>query len=605
MSNADRLAPGSVFAKDFRIVGVLGAGEMGTSYIAEAVAAESKCVLKVLVPQLLAGGAKETFSSAVAAIGGPHLVRVVGAGFDQESDRGWVATELLQGEELGARIARTGPLDPRDARRVGQELCDALAAAHDARLVHHDLTPENVFLASTADAPFTVKVRELGISRVVSGALAAHGELFGSPIWMPPEQFELGRELTPSANVWSLGLLVFYALTGHSFWKHATEEGPPSKALLREIVVEPLSRASERAAQLGCGKLIPSWFPDWFARCVAREPKDRFADARAAAAVFVDGPSVPLPTPPPPAMPPSIHPLPSATATPSASGAVAASSAVATVPTSIANPTPTSIAATPAIPAVKPPPPPLAVPVAASTPIAVPTPTPPATVPPIRSPIAATIAASIATPTSNPTPTPGPTATTSRARPRDSVRSKPAPPRSRRSPWFRYFIVASAIAGVSVWLWDARRAGGVDSLRTTAQAPPTANAPASQDPVPTAAPVPPIAVAATELTEADAAPLGTPTPAPPVTGSLPPGEYDFDGALKALNAVFYGDCSVPKAGQIQVTFAPTGRVRSVEVAQGDYDAVTRACLAARFKAATMPPFRGKPQLVKATIVATR
>jgi hypothetical protein len=81
-------------------------------------------------------------------------------------------------------------------------------------------------------------------------------------------------------------------------------------------------------------------------------------------------------------------------------------------------------------------------------------------------------------------------------------------------------------------------------------------------------------------------------------------DYDVASALKALNRVYYGDCRVPSAGQIAVTFATSGRVKKVAVVQGDYDERTLGCIAARFGAAGMHPFRGVPQTVTASLEST-
>ena len=82
-------------------------------------------------------------------------------------------------------------------------------------------------------------------------------------------------------------------------------------------------------------------------------------------------------------------------------------------------------------------------------------------------------------------------------------------------------------------------------------------------------------------------------------------DYDLGAALKALNGVYYGECSVPSAGKLAITFAPNGHVKKVAVLKGDYDEATTTCISARFASAKMPPFRGGDQLLTADVVATR
>jgi hypothetical protein len=96
---------------------------------------------------------------------------------------------------------------------------------------------------------------------------------------MAPEQTAAGASITPRTDVWPLGLIAFQALTGCHYWKAAADETASMATLLREIVLEPIPPASARAAELGRAQLVPPPFDGWFARCVAREPGERFADA--------------------------------------------------------------------------------------------------------------------------------------------------------------------------------------------------------------------------------------------------------------------------------------------------------------------------------------
>jgi serine/threonine protein kinase len=159
-------------------------------------------------------------------------------------------------------------------------LACALGQAHARGIVHYDLTPENVHLGPRR--PFAMALRELTVSRFVATACAARGELIGSAQWMAPEQLDVGRRLTLSANVWSLGLLIFYAAVGRPYWWNASPDREPSRELLREILHAPIAAASERARALGVEGSLPPWLDAWFARCVVRDGTKRFATASAA-----------------------------------------------------------------------------------------------------------------------------------------------------------------------------------------------------------------------------------------------------------------------------------------------------------------------------------
>jgi hypothetical protein len=115
---------------------------------------------------------------------------------------------------------------------------------------------------------------------------------------MAPEQTESRSKVAPAADVWALGLIVFRALTGKHYWNAANDDGASLTALMRELVIDPIVPASERASSLGVAELVPSGFDAWFASCVARDPKARFADAGVAhkALIEVDGFDAPGPT---------------------------------------------------------------------------------------------------------------------------------------------------------------------------------------------------------------------------------------------------------------------------------------------------------------------
>jgi serine/threonine protein kinase len=107
----------------------------------------------------------------------------------------------------------------------------------------------------------------------------------GTPMWTAPEQGREGWVPSPRADVWALGLLVYYLWTGKPYWKHT---GPRSSLvdLSLEIVREELAPASARARDQGVAELLPAGFDAWLSRAVVRDAAQRFADAREAADAF-------------------------------------------------------------------------------------------------------------------------------------------------------------------------------------------------------------------------------------------------------------------------------------------------------------------------------
>ncbi|WP_155798013.1 serine/threonine-protein kinase, partial [Sorangium cellulosum] len=292
-------AVGMLFG-EFRIVRPLSAGGMGAVYVAEQASTGQLRALKLMHPQLCADTRlRERFEQEArvgALVESDHIVQVIGAGVDQASGVPWIAMELLDGEDLSVRMRRCGLFSPQDMHEIFRQLCHALGAAHRAGVVHRDMKPQNIFLAkkSSATAPWSVKVLDFGIARVAAEANTMATASLGTPLWMAPEQTEARGQIAPATDVWALGLIAFAMLTGRMYWRAANDPmGTAMPVLLREILIEPLDPASVRATALGRAGCIVHPFDAWFARCVARDPAERFPTAQDAfdalgPALFVD-----------------------------------------------------------------------------------------------------------------------------------------------------------------------------------------------------------------------------------------------------------------------------------------------------------------------------
>jgi tRNA A-37 threonylcarbamoyl transferase component Bud32 len=280
------LQAGAVFANDYRIVRPLNQGGMGAVYVVEQISTGKPRALKLMHVQLVSDPELRRRFEQEARVGSriasEHVVEVNAAGVDAENGLPYLVMELLEGEDLAARIKRTGPIALEEMRVVFEQLCHAMTAAHGAGIVHRDLKPENIFLARSlraGGAPFTVKVLDFGIAKLAAEA-GTHGTTgaMGSPLWMAPEQTERGA-VTPAADVWAMGLIAFYLLTGFHFWRTANTTDGTVAQLLREIVLEPIPIASQRAAERGVAARLPAGFDAWFAKAVVREVPARFGHA--------------------------------------------------------------------------------------------------------------------------------------------------------------------------------------------------------------------------------------------------------------------------------------------------------------------------------------
>lgn len=265
---------------------------MAVVYAAEQVATGQPRALKLMYPELLDDETLRARFEQEARVGAlipsAHVVSVIDAGVDADTAAPWIAMELLDGEDLEAYVARRGPLPLAEALEVLRQVCHALGAAHEVGVIHRDLKPQNVFVAvskAADDAP-SIKILDFGIAKVVAEANKSTVSI-GTPLWMSPEHSEPRAVISPAADVWSLGLLAFWLLTGKELWRCAQVTDAAMQAILRELLLEPVPRASERAHELGVSERIPPGFDGWFERCLARAPAERFAHATEAYAALI------------------------------------------------------------------------------------------------------------------------------------------------------------------------------------------------------------------------------------------------------------------------------------------------------------------------------
>ncbi|MEX1367118.1 MAG: serine/threonine-protein kinase, partial [Nannocystaceae bacterium] len=293
MALAPRLSPGSIFARDFKVIDLLAEGGMGAVYRVEQLSTRKLRALKLVTARLASDpkGRQRFVREATvgASIDSEHVVEVIGAGIDEQSGRPWLAMELLDGADLGAVVQHHGTLTAGQLREVVGQLCHGLQAAHRAGVVHRDLKPANVFVARSrrAGVPFTIKILDFGIAKVVQeSGTGTETDTVGSPLWMAPEQLDAQRP-SPATDVWALGLLAFWALTGKHYWRSAHAEASTVQALFVEQLFKPLDPATERATELHGVEALPVGFDAWFSRCLARDPKRRFKDAAQAGAALL------------------------------------------------------------------------------------------------------------------------------------------------------------------------------------------------------------------------------------------------------------------------------------------------------------------------------
>jgi len=174
----------------------------------------------------------EREASVLAGLHHPNIVRYVSHGASPDGVR-FLVQEWVDGITLSTQLSTIGATAD-DAVKVAIGVADALAAAHAHGIVHRDVKPANIIL--DAGDPDRVKLVDFGIARMEAdaGVLTRAGVLVGTPSYMAPEQARGSVSITPAADVWALGCVLYEAMSGRKAFAGRTPEAIRAKALLHE-----------------------------------------------------------------------------------------------------------------------------------------------------------------------------------------------------------------------------------------------------------------------------------------------------------------------------------------------------------------------------------
>ncbi len=256
---------------------LIGAGGMGEVYLAEHQLLKRPCAIKVIRPgkaddpKVLARFEREV--RATAGLSHWNTVEIFDYGRTEDGTFYYVM-EYLPGFSLAELVERYGPLPAARVIYLLRQTCDALREAHAAGLIHRDIKPGNIFAAQRGGIYDVAKLLDFGLAKPLissdSMQLTQDGAITGSPLYMSPEQ-ALG-EFEPDArgDIYSLGAVAYFLLTG----RPPFEGDKPMKVLLahaREDVVPPSRIQSE----------VPDDLERVVMRCLAKQPEDRFQNVAA------------------------------------------------------------------------------------------------------------------------------------------------------------------------------------------------------------------------------------------------------------------------------------------------------------------------------------
>jgi eukaryotic-like serine/threonine-protein kinase len=255
----------------YEILDVLGRGGMGVVYRARQVRLNRVVALKMVLAGPHATPEERTrFQFEAELIGQlthPNIVQIHEAG--QHDGQPFFALELVAGGTLGERLARGGPLPPREAAALAERLARAMHHAHLQGVVHRDLKPANVLLERDGSP----KISDFGLGRRHAdvGGLTADGAVMGTPAYMAPEQ-AVGGRVGPAADVYALGSILYECLTGRPPFTGDTALEIMAK--VHDAKVPPLSSPS---------RPVPRDLTTVCLRCLEKSPAARYSSAQALA----------------------------------------------------------------------------------------------------------------------------------------------------------------------------------------------------------------------------------------------------------------------------------------------------------------------------------
>ena len=296
------LSPGLRIADRYELVRKIGSGAMGEVWAARHVSLQEEVAIKLVLREVAHGDGSSADSRFLleARVASQlsrktrHIVSVTDHG--EHGPYAYLVMELLNGESLDARLARTGPMPLAKVVPLVYQVARALSVAHADGIVHRDLKPSNVFVTVDEEGRALVKILDFGIAKLrpsmrqVSIAAAEKGGtaragqsspparaatthatlagfLLGTPAYMSPEQAS-GRAIDHRADVWALAVIAYHLLTGEFPF-----DGPtPDDLLARLCRVRPIPITVHRQD-------LPSAIVDLFSRAFANHVEERFQSA--------------------------------------------------------------------------------------------------------------------------------------------------------------------------------------------------------------------------------------------------------------------------------------------------------------------------------------
>jgi serine/threonine-protein kinase len=269
-SEARKLGP-------YQLIRRLGSGGMGQVYLAQHALLRRPCALKLIRPDQV--GDRDALArferevQTMATLTHPNTVRVYDYGLAADGTF-YYAMEYLSGLSLEELVAEHGPLPPARVVHLLRQVCGALREAHTVGLVHRDIKPANILACQIGGMYDVAKLFDFGLVRVhalsADAGLTGLGAIAGTPAFMSPEQAAGSADVDARSDIYSLGAVAYFLLTGEAPFVRSTSVQTMA-AHLAEPLVPPRLRCPE----------IPNDLEGVVLRCLAKEPNQRYADIAA------------------------------------------------------------------------------------------------------------------------------------------------------------------------------------------------------------------------------------------------------------------------------------------------------------------------------------
>ncbi|MBI4863854.1 MAG: protein kinase, partial [Candidatus Riflebacteria bacterium] len=255
----------SEFHRQYQILGKLGEGGMSRVYLAVQRSLDRRVAIKFMEARAFPEQeALKRFlgeARALARLDHPNILTLFDA--DAEGGNPYLVLEYVEGETVRQRLERDRKLSPESAATITLFVGRGLAYAHNVKIIHRDVKPENVLLADDGG----VKLLDFGLAKLAesSAQVTSHGIIVGTPAYLSPEQI-LGTDLTPSSDIYCLGILFYEMLTGRTPFGDAND----AKSLLARTKVDlpDLTAVGDLSAPL----------LNVLTKCLHRDPAQRYVE---------------------------------------------------------------------------------------------------------------------------------------------------------------------------------------------------------------------------------------------------------------------------------------------------------------------------------------